>query len=208
MLFAYNENSPEIQHLIKADAKLKWLIQKVGDLRYDTDDKPYEFLVSSVIGQMLSNKVADVIYKRFHALCDGIVTPTRVAELSKEKIRTVGISSAKADTILELTSLFLSTPNLPLILQSSSDSAVTEILTQVKGIGKWTAKMYLIFVLNRMDVLPYEDGAFIQAFERLYDIKESNKNKPMTRAHCKAWSPYSSLAARYLYIALDDGHFE
>lgn len=202
----YSKNSPEIQYLISVDEKLNWLINQVGELRFNTDENPYEFLVSSVIGQMLSNKVAEVIYNRFSDLCGGSVNPHFVANLTRDEIRTVGLSTAKSDTILAITNLFLSTPDLPNILASSSDSAVTTILTQIKGIGTWTAKMYLIFVLNRLDVLPYEDGAFIQAFEQLYGIVEGNKMKKQTREYCKKWSPYTSLAARYLYLALDNGY--
>lgn len=83
------------------------------------------------------------------------------------------------------------------------DEAVIKRLTSIRGIGTWSAKMYLIFVLNRLDILPFEDGAFLQAYKWLYktdDLKSSS-----IVAKCAPWKPYSSLAARYLYRALDSG---
>ena len=88
-------------------------------------------------------------------------------------------------------------------LEQLSDAEVMKKLTSIQGIGNWTAKMYLLFVLNRPNVLPYEDGAFLQSYRWMYKTTECSpiavKNK------CKKWSPYSSIASRYLYRALDQG---
>lgn len=206
--YSYNEKSPEIQYLADKDTKLKKLISLIGPLEYSTDNNAYEFLVSTVIGQMLSNKVADVIFNRLHKLCKGKIVPEIIAELPKESFRAIGISSSKTETIFSLTSKFLSERNLPQTLSSMPDKDVIDTLTEIRGIGNWTAKMYLIFVLNRLDVIPYEDGAFIQAFEKIYGITETKRNKPLTQAYCAQWSPYASIAARYLYRALDEGYLK
>jgi 3-methyladenine DNA glycosylase/8-oxoguanine DNA glycosylase len=88
-------------------------------------------------------------------------------------------------------------------LARQSDGEIMKHLTSLRGIGSWSAKMYLIFVLNRLDILPYEDGAFLQAYKWLYDTEDV---KPASIIYqCKPWKPYSSLAARYLYRALDAG---
>lgn len=84
-----------------------------------------------------------------------------------------------------------------------SDQEIIRELTSIKGIGIWTAKMYLIFVLDRPNVLPYEDGAFLQAYRWAY--KTDNLSPDAIKKKCKKWSPYSSIAARYLYRALDTG---
>lgn len=84
-----------------------------------------------------------------------------------------------------------------------NDADVMKNLTSLKGIGNWTAKMYLIFVLDRPDILPTEDVAFLQAYEWLYKTKDRSKESVEKR--CKKWKPYSSVAARYLYRALDNG---
>jgi DNA-3-methyladenine glycosylase II len=88
-------------------------------------------------------------------------------------------------------------------LEALDDIDVIKILTSLPGIGNWSAKMYLIFVLNRMNVLPFEDGAFLQSYKWLYNTSDIDISSIQKK--CKKWSPYSSLAARYLYRFLDDG---
>ena len=88
-------------------------------------------------------------------------------------------------------------------LSDMSDDQVAKMLTSFKGVGPWTSKMYLMFVLNRQDVLPYEDAAFLQAFEWMY--KTTNRSKEFVTKKCNKWKPYSSIASRYLYRALDTG---
>ena len=88
-------------------------------------------------------------------------------------------------------------------LETMNDDEVINELTSLHGIGTWTAKMYLIFALNRQDVLPYEDVAFLQGYEWLYKTKD--RSKAAVEKKCKKWKPYSSIAARYLYRALDSG---
>jgi len=88
-------------------------------------------------------------------------------------------------------------------LDTMSDDEVLRILTSIKGIGNWTAKMYLLFFLQREDVLPYEDGAFLQAYKWLYNTKVTKPDSISRR--CKKWKPYSSIGARYMYRALDTG---
>ena len=84
-----------------------------------------------------------------------------------------------------------------------TDSEIMKSLTSIKGIGNWTAKMYLIFVLNRPDILPVEDVAFLQAYQWLY--KTDDRTPKSVQKKCNKWKPYSSIAARYLYRALDGG---
>ena len=88
-------------------------------------------------------------------------------------------------------------------LQNLSNDEVIKKLTSLRGIGLWTAKMYLIFVLNRQNVLPVEDVAFLQSYKWMYKTDDISKNSVIK--NCKKWSPYSSIAARYLYRALDTG---
>jgi DNA-3-methyladenine glycosylase II len=84
-----------------------------------------------------------------------------------------------------------------------SDEEVSKRLTSIKGIGNWTAKMYLLFFLQREDILPYEDGAFLQSYKWLYNTSKVDKESITKR--CKKWKPYTSIGARYLYKALDNG---
>jgi len=88
-------------------------------------------------------------------------------------------------------------------LATVSDELVINKLTKIRGIGKWSAKMYLIFALDRQDILPTEDVAFLQSYEWLYNTKD--RSEEAVKKKCKKWSPYSSIATRYLYRALDMG---
>lgn len=88
-------------------------------------------------------------------------------------------------------------------LKEMNNSDVFKYLTSFKEIGKWTANMYLIFVLNRMDILPTNDAAFLQSYEWLY--KTNDRSDISIHNKCKKWKPYSSIASRYLYRALDSG---
>ena len=182
---------------------MKSLIRSIGAIEYHCDFDPYEFLVKTIIGQMLSNKAADVITQRFEKLCGGTVTTQAVSGLSVADLRGVGLSNSKAGYILQLTENVLSEKLNFSILETMSDAEALKTLTALHGIGSWSAKMYLIFMLCREDILPYEDGAFLQAYSWLYPM---NGSKPAEIvAACANWRPYSSIAARYLYQALDMG---
>lgn len=198
-----NEKVDSIRYLCQKDKRLAKLISMIGPINYQPHDNGFSFLVHEIIEQMLSIKSGQKIYSRLEALCNGCVTPDSILSLTFEQLREIGTSSSKANCLLNLSrsvntgKLILSNlPNLP-------DKDVISSLTELKGIGNWTAKMYLIFVLDRPDILPYEDGAFIQSYKWLY--KTTNASPAAVIKKCKKWSPYSSIAARYLYRTLDMG---
>jgi DNA-3-methyladenine glycosylase II len=197
------EKSDSVRHLSSVDGKMKSLIRSIGAIEYHCDFDSYEFLVKTIIGQMLSNKAADVITQRFEKICGGVVTPQAVSGLSVADLRGVGLSNSKAGFILQLTENVLSEKLNFSIFEAMSDAEVLKALTALNGIGPWSAKMYLIFMLCREDVLPYEDGAFLQAYSWLYPMVGQKPSE--IAAACAHWCPYSSIAARYLYKALDMG---
>ena len=152
---------------------------------------------------MLSNKAADVIHSRLVDLCNGDLTTETVSSLSDSEIRAIGISQSKTGYIRAITQAVKSGHLDFSALQEKSDAEIIKELTGIRGIGKWTAKMYLIFVLDRPDVLPYEDIAFQQSYKWLY--KTEDVSRVAIENKCKKWKPYSSIASRYLYRALDEG---
>ena len=176
---------------------------QIGDLAYTTHSDSYHFLVGQVINQMLSNKAADVIHSRLVDLCNGDLTTETVSSLSDSEIRAIGISQSKTGYIRAITQAVKSGHLDFSALQEKSDAEIIKELTGIRGIGKWTAKMYLIFVLDRPDVLPYEDIAFQQSYKWLY--KTEDVSRVAIENKCKKWKPYSSIASRYLYRALDEG---
>ena len=165
-------NSPPIQYLCKKDKRLAKVISMVGSITYTTHtDNPYEFLIHEIIEQMLSVKSAALIYSRFVNLYNGKITPEIVDKLSFEEIKSIGTATSKVKYIKSITDEVLS-GRLDLDeLSYLSDDEVKKRLISVYGIGQWTAKMYLLFVLNRPDVLPVEDVAFLQAYEWMYKTK-------------------------------------
>lgn len=136
-------------------------------------------------------------------LCDGEVNPSKVDKLSDEQIKSIGTASSKVSYIRSITEAVLTGELNFDSLKRMSDTDVFNSLTSFKGVGKWTANMYLIFVLNRMDILPTNDAAFLQSYGRLY--KTTDRSEITIRNKCKKWKPYSSIASRYLYRALDTG---
>lgn len=197
-------NSPPVQYLCKKDKRIAKVISMVGPITYQVhDENPYAFLVHEIIEQMLSVKASARIYERLVALCEGHVKPSIIMEFSEEDLKSTGTSINKVRCIRALTdSITCGSLDIDR-LQLLTDEEVIKELTNIKGIGQWTAKMFLIFVLNRNDVLPYEDVAFLQSFKWLYKTTETSK--ATVEKKCHKWKPYSSVAARYMYRALDTG---
>lgn len=203
-LITLDMNTLSIQYLCRKDRRLAKIISLVGPITYvPREAAPYAFLIHEIIEQMLSIKAGAKIYGRLEDLCNGTVTPDAVNALSDEQIKSIGTANSKVTYIRNITDAVLSGKLDFEELALLPDDAVYEKLLGLKGIGKWTAKMYLIFVLDRQDILPYEDVAFLQAYEWMYKTKD--RSKEAVRKKCKKWSPYSSIAARYLYKALDSG---
>lgn len=203
-IITLDADTASIQYLCKRDKRLAKVISMIGSITYKTlADEPYAFLVHEIIEQMLSVKAGAKIYGRLSSICNDQVTPEIVSIITDEMLRSTGISQNKISYIRALTneimngSLDLST------LSEYPDEDVKKRLTSIKGIGNWTANMYLIFVLNRDDILPVEDIAFQQSYKWLYHTEDVSKES--IRKKCKKWKPYSSIASRFLYRALDDG---
>ena len=196
-------NETAIKHLKLVDNRLSRIIDVIGNINIHVYDDPFRFLVGEIVGQMISNNVRRIIITRLNALCYGKIEPQIIMQLSIDEIRQTGMSVSKAKYIYNLARLIREGEiDLPSLVDMDDASVVKE-LVKIKGIGSWTAKMYLLFYLQRPDILPYEDGAFLQAYKWLYNAR---KTKPETIIRkCRSWKPYSSYASRYLYAALDGG---
>jgi DNA-3-methyladenine glycosylase II len=204
-MITYTLDSPEIQALCAADTQLALLIRFYGELSYTPHPDPFVHTVENIIGQMLSSKAADAIATRLYNLCGGTLTADAVLNLHVPALRGIGLSANKAGYILNIAALTNDQPGFFNSLRALSDEDVIKKLTALRGLGTWSAKMYLIFVLDRPDVLPYEDGAFLQAYKWLYNDSNISVTPAAIIEKCAPWTPYSSIAARYLYRALDSG---
>jgi DNA-3-methyladenine glycosylase II len=167
-----DDSAESVKHLCQKDKRLAKVISMIGSITYKPHEDSYRFLVETILGQMLSNKVTSIISRRLEELCSGSITALAINSLTDNQLKSIGISSSKVTYIRNLTTAvesgeidFSSFPNM-------SDSEVIKKLTSIRGIGNWTAKMYLIFVMNRINVLPFEDVAFRQAFNWVYNTKK------------------------------------
>ncbi len=204
-LIILNKETECIKYLCKKDKRLEKIISQVGEISYQpySNGKEFEFLAHEIIEQMLSIKAGTKIYERLEILCEGRVSPIKISQLSIDEIKTIGTSQSKAMSLKGLAEAVISKSIDLDSLQNQSDEEVIKTLTKLHGIGMWTAKMFLIFALNRPDILPFEDVAFLQSYCWLYKTEDRAKDSVIKR--CKKWKPYSSIAARYLYRALDLG---
>ena len=198
-----NSDSKAIQYLCAVDKRFEAVFFMVGDITYQPHSDGYRFLVNQIVGQMLSNKVAKTLFGRLEELCNGNICPENINRISDNKIREIGLARSKVSFIRELTRAVECGNLVFQELKELEDSEVMSKLMSIKGIGSWSAKMYLIFVLDRQDVLPYEDVAFLQSYGWLY--KTSDYSKIAVEKKCNRWKPYSTIAARYMYRALDMG---
>lgn len=201
-----SQSSESIIHLSDKDKRLAKLFSMVGPITYtlrEGEDEVFAFLAHEIIEQMLSIKAGKAIYGRLVDLCGGHPTPRNLLAFSPDEIKSIGTSQSKANAILGLAKAVdeggLDLASLPYL----SDDEVMRRLTSLRGVGNWTAKMCLIFCLDRPDILPHEDVAFLQSYKWLY--KTDDVAKASVQKRCRKWRPYSSIAARYLYRALDMG---
>jgi DNA-3-methyladenine glycosylase II len=193
-----------IIYLSEKDERLKIVIHSIGSIELKEHLDGYKFLVCEIVGQMLSNTVANKMILRLNDLCEEKITSDKISNIPFEQLKSIGISTAKVQYINALTDVVKNEPDFLMKLSNMNDTEVIKTLKTVRGIGDWTAKMYLLFVLQRDDVLPYEDGAFLQSYRWLYETDDVSKASIIEK--CKKWIPYSSIAARYMYRLLDKGY--
>jgi DNA-3-methyladenine glycosylase II len=191
-----------IHHLRRSDPVLSGIIERVGEYGIRFRDPDFETLVKSIVSQQLSGRVASVIFGRLASAVGGKVTPENVLKLRPSRMRTLGLSGQKTAYIRDLarhardgTVIFEGLTNL-------SDQEVIERLTQVKGIGVWTVHMFLIFALQRHDVLPTGDLGIRNAIRKAYGLTELPTPAQM-ETMAERWRPYCSVASWYLWRSLE-----
>jgi DNA-3-methyladenine glycosylase II len=200
-----NLDSEAVKHLIGVDNKFTVLYRLIGELSYPVNNDPFSSIVETIIGQMLSNKVANIFTRRLVGICHtGKIDAASIQKLSAAELRGIGISGKKAQYILDFASSYNPVDYSSKKLLFRGDEEIIKQITLHKGLGIWSAKMFLLFVLCRENILPYEDMAFLQSL-MWYNELSSMPGVEEIKQMCHKWSPYTSIAARYLYKALDQG---
>ncbi len=191
-----------VQHLKCQDEVLRGVIERVGPLRLKSAGKGYSVLVQSIISQQISTAAAATIGQRLRLLvAGGELTAEAVAELSDEQLKAVGISPQKLSYLRDLTRCTLEGVISFRRISRASDEAAIEELIQVRGIGRWTAQMYLIFSLGRPDVFAPDDLGLRNAMQRLYGLAEE-AGRPELERLAERWRPWRSAASWYLWRSL------
>ncbi len=192
-----------IIHLKKSDPVMRSIIERVGAYKIEHREPSFETLVRSIVYQQLSGKVATVILGRLIAMLpDGQVTPASILKLTPTRMRKAGLSKQKTAYIRDLARKTNKGDIKFETLAALTDLEVIEHLTQVKGIGVWTAHMFLIFALRRPDILATGDLGVRTAIRKAYQLEELPLPKQMEDL-AVAWRPYSSVAMWYLWRSLE-----
>ena len=191
------------RHLSRRDPVIRDLMRTHGKcgLADAQHGDPFGALMKAIVSQQLSTKAAHTIFTRLLALFDGVPTPPALAALTDVQLRGVGLSGQKLRYMRDLAAK-VQEGTLPLpALDSMADEEVIAALTQVKGIGRWTAEMFLMFRLHRPDVLPVDDLGIVKAVQKAYGLRKMPSADRLNKIG-DAWRPYRSVACWYLWRSL------
>ena len=191
-------------HLKKSDPILAEIIERVGPFRMEYREPGFSTLVRSIVYQQLSGRVASRIFGRLlDLLPDRELTPGAVLALTVEQMRSAGLSGQKTAYIHDLAARTFAGEIDFALLPAMTDDEVIEMLTRVKGVGVWTAHMFLIFALQRPDVLPVGDLGVRTAIRKAYRMRALPRPARMEKI-ARAWRPWCSVASWYLWRSLDN----
>ena len=193
-------NSAE-KELCRMDLKLGKLIASHGTIQHSPREDYFAALARSIVGQQISVKAASKIFSRLEDITK--LHPKEVVDLTEEQIKAIGLSPQKSRYIRDLAEHFVKDSAIFNHLESLSDEQVIEELTKVKGIGVWTAQMFLMFTLARPDVFAPDDVGLQQAIKKVYGLSELPKRTELVEFATR-WAPYRTTACWHLWHALDN----
>jgi DNA-3-methyladenine glycosylase II len=194
-----------LKHLSK-DKKFAKIVNGKECLTLTKHRDIYLYLCYSIVGQQLSTRVASIIRKRFLDLYAGKPSPERILETPVETLRSIGLSGAKANYVQNVARFALESGMDLRLLAKMDNEEIIEYLTRIKGVGRWTVEMLLMFTLGRQDVFAADDLGIQQAMIRVYKLDKTNKKKlraDMLRISSE-WSPYRTYACLHLWQHKDE----
>ena len=195
-------------HHLKKDAKLAPIINGTVHERIKPHKNIPVHLIASIMSQQLNTKVADIIYKRFLALYNNKLPKTKqVMDTPAETLRSIGLSNAEVKYVHNVAAFCTEHKITDKKLHALSNDEIEALLTQIKGVGKWTTEMLMMFALGREDIFSADDLGIQQAMIKLYGLKAKDKKKLRTRMIkiAETWSPYRTYACLYLWGWKDAG---
>ncbi|SEH12297.1 DNA-3-methyladenine glycosylase II [Natronorubrum sediminis] len=188
----------EAEPVLRADPVMATLVEK-HDPYVEPNWTEYERLCISIINQQLSTASAAAVRGRVFDVLSDDVTPESVLEADDEALRDAGLSRSKVEYIRNAARAFRERDYSRSGLADHTNDEVVDALTEIKGVGEWTARMYLLFVLERPDVLPLGDLAVRRGIEQLYANGDEELTRGEMREIAEAWRPYRSVATRYIW---------
>jgi DNA-3-methyladenine glycosylase II len=189
------------KHLSKVDPKIQQLVKELGQIDFEAGGDPFESLVEAIISQQLSGRSARAIFGRLKALigCE-VIEARALKRVHVSRLRKAGVSPQKVRYLKDLSSR-VANGQLDLEhLKEMEDAEVIRVLDEVKGIGPWTAHMFLLFTLGRPDVLPVDDLGIQLAVKMVYSLRKLPSAKKIEEI-ASNWHPYCSVASLYLWHA-------
>ncbi|SFS75180.1 DNA-3-methyladenine glycosylase family protein [Halostagnicola kamekurae] len=187
----------QAQRVLRQDPVMADLVDR-HDLSVESDWTAYERLCLSIINQQLSTASAAAVRERVFEHFDGELTPTRVLEAEESPLREAGLSRMKVEYLKNAARAFQENDYTRSGFEDHTEAEVRAQLTEIKGVGEWTARMFLLFVLERPDILPLGDLAVRRGIEQLYGDGEELSRDEM-REIAERWRPYRSVATRYIW---------
>ncbi len=189
-----------VKHLSK-DPLLKPLLKKHDPFELKTEKNLYLYLCFSIMGQQLSTKVAAVIRKRFLDLYEGHPSAQQILDTPFETLRSIGLSNAKVNYVQNVARFELEKGMGPAILSKKTNEEIIEYLTEIKGVGRWTTEMLMMFALGREDVFAPDDLGIQQAMTGLYSLRHRKKKLLLEKMKqiSAQWSPYRTYACLLLW---------
>lgn len=198
---AYTLDSPEVRHVSAADPTLSALIARIGPVEQRLETDRYASLFSAIVGQQLSDAAATAIQGRLIEALGGELTPAGVLATPQPTLRAAGLSERKLSFLRDLAELVVSGVLDLEHLATLPDDEVVKALTSLRGIGRWTAEMFLVFSLGRPDVLAVDDGALRTTVAWLYGLPTPVDRTTVLEIG-ERWRPYRTCASLYLWRAL------
>ena len=191
-----------INHLKKSDPVLAAIIDRIGPCRMEYGEPTFHSLAEAILYQQLNGRAAVTIFNRFTGLAGNPLTPEGILKLTDAQMRSVGLSKQKTSYLRDLSEkTSAGVVNFERLSQLSEEAVIAQ-LTQVKGVGVWTAHMFLMFTLRRPDILPTGDYGVQAAIKKHYRKRKWPKPAAMEKI-AKPWTPYRSIACWYLWKSMD-----
>ena len=180
------------------------LIDRHGPVDLAPADSEFRRLIVSIVNQQLSTASARAVRERAFELIGRPITPDAVLAADEGALRDAGLSNSKIEYVRNCALAFQDRDLTRTALAERADDEVIDLLTEIRGVGEWTARMYLIFALGREDILPLGDLAVRRGIDQLYGAGDATMDRSEMRSLAEAWRPYRSVATRYVWLEYED----